>query len=149
MASNNLINIYIGAFNRMSLRGTRLLGRWRWVPVNLSWSHIHYQDTISIGCGSDRSKRLRQFPLSRDPLHREPLFAKSASSHGSDISGIFFNCSINYFLSIIVISANYNQGIRRFSPFLARNWWQNFSSNPTSVKIRNCLHLRSFVIEFW
>lgn len=143
-------NIYIGAFNWVSLRGARLLGRWRRVTVDLSRSHIHYQNTIPIGRGSDQSERLRQLPLSCDPLHRESLFAESASSHGADISGTIINCTINY--SPINCHRKRDQIIieeyHRFSLFSARNWWQNFSSNPTSAMTRNCLHPRSFVTEF-
>lgn len=81
-------NICAGAFKRVSLCRARLLGRRWWIPVDLSRSHFHYENTISLGSGSDRSKRFCQFPLSRNPFHREPLFAESASSHGSNISGI-------------------------------------------------------------
>lgn len=80
-------NICAGAFNRVSLCRARLLGRRWWIPVDLSRSHFHHENTISLGSGSDRSKRFCQFPLSRNPFHREPLFAESASSHGSNISG--------------------------------------------------------------
>lgn len=126
------IKICTGAFNRVSLRRARLLGRWRWISSDLSRSHIYYENTISVGCGSDRSKRFCQFPLSRGSFHRESLFAKSTSSHGSNISGtrLIFR-QIIFLLINIAPKTSYEQEIH----VVSGRFWREIGDE-ISLRIR-------------